>query len=133
MIPLKQLRTEMREASEKATPWNSDDDCVRYSPDSYGPDQYLAGPHTYDCVEYHHSMGLPTQQAVDTGAFIALANPANLKRLLDALDASEEALTAEKAKTAKLRNALIYCVENERTDLSDSAYDKAFLALRETK
>ncbi len=89
MIPLKQLRTEMRAASEKATsgPWESDQCGDVWS--TTAPKRYEEWAEAY----LFRTIGT-TRTGPDPGdaKYIALANPANLKRLLDALDAAEEAL-----------------------------------------
>lgn len=92
MIPLKQLRTEMREASEKATQnweyerqdWENGDTSYEFN----GAGRLLAVRQS----DYDQPM-----RAKFDADHIALANPANLKRLLDALDAAEEALVKIKS------------------------------------
>ena len=90
MIPLKQLRTEMRAASEKATsgPWESDQCGDVWS--TTAPKRYEEWAEAY----LFRTIGT-TRTGPDPGdaKYIALANPANLKRLLDALDAAERAFS----------------------------------------
>lgn len=105
MIPLKQLRTEMRAAIEKATPspWLVHETIVHgksYGITGVGAPAGVTTVHNHGSKSVSEMVAVPAyghstdgdQDAGKNMHYIAACQPANLKRLLDALDAAEEAL-----------------------------------------
>lgn len=77
---------EMLAASKLATPWAEDESCLRYEPDSNGPDSYHAGsPHSHECTTYMNGMGEPCSVARADAAHISNCSPDTIGPLLEEL------------------------------------------------